>query len=341
MNMVLKYVVRGNLENASDISEDVKSFLEGVEAAKKCTREDIDKLCGLIVKHELVREHVPTELLASKEIWNQLFRKMPMTAMLRSLGKMSSLMLLESGSFEEELVVDKLNSKECLESAHIHPFSLLVVLTQYKTGHGRKGKLSWTVNKRVTKALEGAFYAAFQFVPPTGKSYLLAVDVSGSMHIPVYVSSGIKALEASLAMVLLTAKTEDNFEVITFSREHTKLDIKKEDTLDSAMKKCDGLEFAVADCSKPMEYAMENNKKFDVFIVYTDSEIGRSTMDPAKALRQYREYSKKYDARLIVVGMVSNGFTVADPNDRLMMDIVGFDTYAPKAIRDFVMECFD
>jgi 60 kDa SS-A/Ro ribonucleoprotein len=41
------------------------------------------------VKHELVREHVPTELLASKEIWNQLFRKMPMMAMLRSLGKMS------------------------------------------------------------------------------------------------------------------------------------------------------------------------------------------------------------------------------------------------------------
>ena len=44
MNMVLKYVVSGKLENASDISEDVKSFLEGVEAAKKCTREDIDKL---------------------------------------------------------------------------------------------------------------------------------------------------------------------------------------------------------------------------------------------------------------------------------------------------------
>jgi hypothetical protein len=62
------------------------------------------------VKHELVREHVPTELLASKEIWEQLFRKMPMMAMLRSLGKMSSLELLTSGSFEEELVVSKLKS---------------------------------------------------------------------------------------------------------------------------------------------------------------------------------------------------------------------------------------
>jgi 60 kDa SS-A/Ro ribonucleoprotein len=72
--MVLKYVVANmesaNLEYAFDgFEEGVKSFLEGVEAAKKCTREDIDKLCGLIVKHELVREHVPTELLASKEIF--------------------------------------------------------------------------------------------------------------------------------------------------------------------------------------------------------------------------------------------------------------------------------
>jgi hypothetical protein len=49
-------------------------------------------------------------------------------------------------------------------------------------------------------------------------------------------------------------------------------------------------------------------------------------MHTAEALRQYREYSKINDARLIVVGMVSNGFTVADPDDPLMMDIVGFDT---------------
>ena len=265
---------------------------------------------------------------------------MPMMTMLHSLGKMSNLELLTSGSFEEYLVVSKLNNKEFLKSTHIHPFSLLVALMQYKTGHGSKGNLSWTVNTTVTKALEGAFYTAFQFVPPTRKRYLLAVDFSMSMRRPVFGSSGIKAFEASLAMVLLTAKMETNVEVITFSREYTKLVIKKDDTLDSVMKKCHDLEFAVADCSKPMQYAKDNNKIFDVFIVYTDSEIGRSTMDPAEALSQYREYSKIYDARLIVVGMVSNGFTVADPDDPFMMDIVGFDTDAPKAMMNFVNGMF-
>ena len=32
----------------------------------------------------------------------------------------------------------------------------------------------------------------------------------------------------------------------------------------------------------------------------------------------------------------TNGFTLADPNDRGMMDVVGFDTTAPAVIADFV-----
>jgi 60 kDa SS-A/Ro ribonucleoprotein len=68
----------------------------------------------------------------------------------------------------------------------------------------------------------------------------------------------------------------------------------------------------------PMKYAMDHNKNFDVFIVYTDPDTSRSIIPPAEALREYREYTEIYDARLIVVGMVSNGFTVADPDDPFM-----------------------
>ncbi len=41
------------------------------------------------------------------------------------------------------------------------------------------------------------------------------------------------------------------------------------------------------------------------------------------------------DARLVVVGMVSNGFTIADPNDGGMLDVVGFDTSTPPLVSDF------
>ena len=51
-----------------------------------------------------------------------------------------------------------------------------------------------------------------------------------------------------------------------------------------------------------------------------------------------RQYRSEFvgDAKAVVVGMTPNGFTLADPNDRGMLDVVGFDTTAPAVIADFV-----
>ena len=38
------------------------------------------------------------------------------------------------------------------------------------------------------------------------------------------------------------------------------------------------------------------------------------------------------------IRMTSNGFTLANPNDRGMLDVVGFDTTVPVVIADFVRE---
>ena len=43
----------------------------------------------------------------------------------------------------------------------------------------------------------------------------------------------------------------------------------------------------------------------------------------------------RIDARLVVVGMVSNGFSIADPHDPGMLDVVGFDTATPQFVSDF------
>ena len=64
------------------------------------------------------------------------------------------------------------------------------------------------------------------------------------------------------------------------------------------------------------------------FITYTDSETWAGNIHPAQALRQYRSEFVG-DAKAVVVGMTSNGFTLADPNDRGMLDVVGFDTTVP------------
>jgi 60 kDa SS-A/Ro ribonucleoprotein len=38
----------------------------------------------------------------------------------------------------------------------------------------------------------------------------------------------------------------------------------------------------------------------------------------------------------VVVGMTSNCFALADPNDRAMLDVVGFDTSVPAIIANLV-----
>ncbi len=69
-------------------------------------------------------------------------------------------------------------------------------------------------------------------------------------------------------------------------------------------------------------------------MIYTDSETWAGDFAPDAALRAYREQSG-IDARLVVVGMVSNGFSIADPADAGMLDVVGFDTATPQLISDF------
>ena len=40
-------------------------------------------------------------------------------------------------------------------------------------------------------------------------------------------------------------------------------------------------------------------------------------------------------ARLVVVAMTGTQFSIADPNDPLCLDVVGFDTTTPQVITDF------
>ncbi len=83
-----------------------------------------------------------------------------------------------------------------------------------------------------------------------------------------------------------------------------------------------------------MRYARRLGRAVDTFVIYTDSETWAGDIHPAEALRRYRQ-ATGIPAKLVVVGMVANRFTIADPNDAGMLDVVGFDTSAPEVIAGF------
>jgi 60 kDa SS-A/Ro ribonucleoprotein len=325
-------------------------FIEAFEHAKRAS--SAREVVKLITGFNLPREAIPTQWLNEAVVWEALLERMPMTAMVRNLGKMTSLGLLAPFSDAKRLIVRKLRDETALKRARIHPLAVLVAQKIYAQGHGDKGALKWSAVSVVVDALDEAFYATFQNVEPCRKPVLLALDVSGSMACSMIAGSCISAREGSAAMALITAATEPECEIIAFSAPArggyggihgggepgiTRVNLSPRMRLPDVIKVIERIPMGGTDCALPMLWAARNQLNVSAFITYTDSETWAGNIHPAQALRQYRDEFVG-DAKAVVVGMTSNGFTLADPNDRGMLDVVGFDTTAPAVIADFVRE---
>jgi 60 kDa SS-A/Ro ribonucleoprotein len=209
---------------------------------------------------------------------------------------------------------------------------LLIASRQYQRGHGDKGKLSWSPVQRVVDALDAAFKLAFGNVEPTGKRMMLALDVSGSMSTTVP-GTTISCREASAAMALITCATEAACSVVAFGGQLTPVAMKGSMTVTQAVEVSD-MNFGATDCALPMLHALKNGIAVDCFVVYTDSETWFGSVHPQVALQQYRA-ATGIQAKLVVVGMVSNNLTIADPSDPHTLNLAGFDTSTPEVLSLF------
>lgn len=290
---------------------------------------------ALIRAHDLPREAVPTALLNDPAVWEALLERMPLTALVRSLAKLTVVGVVRPLGDHLPLVLSALGDADRIARARLHPLAILLALRTYAQGRGDRGGLQWEPVQPVVDALNAAFYTAFRAVEPTGKRLLLALDVSGSMASGRVAGSSLTPREASAAMALMTAATEASTHIVGFGERMAPLPLSPSMRLDDAVRAVSDLPFAATDCAQPMLYAMQRGLKVDAFVVYTDSETWAGPIHPVQALRQYRERTG-IAAKLVVVGLVSNGFSIADPDDAGMLDVVGFDTAAPAVIADFI-----
>jgi 60 kDa SS-A/Ro ribonucleoprotein len=338
------WIVRG--ASADGLPRLVEGFtlVQAAEAPKRTAE--------LVREYGLPREAVKPEHLSSPEVWSALLEQMPMTALVRNLATMTRVGVIAPGSSGTDIAVEQLGDTERIRKARIHPIGLLAALRTYGAGRGARGRGTWDPVREVVDALDAAFYTAFENVEPTGKRLLLALDVSASMTWgDVAGVPGLTPRDASAALALVTAATEKRYEIVGFFagkrgfktgssrfRGHqdglTPLAVSPRQRLDDAVKVVSDRPFGGTDCALPMLYAQAREREVETFVIYTDSETWAGDVHPVQALREYRRASG-IDARLVVVGMVSNGFSIADPADRGMLDVVGFDTATPQLIADF------
>lgn len=331
---------------------ELPGLIRGFESLRAATNRK--QVIALIREHRFTHEVLLSEWKNDPEIWEALLEEMPQTALIRSLGKMTAVGLLAPMSDASRKVARQLTDAARLTRARVHPISLLSALRVYEQGHGERAQkranaLSWAPTREIVDALNDAFYLAFKSVEPTGKNHLLALDVSGSMTAGAIAGiPGLTPRVASAAMAMATARIEPQFSVVGFTAASggyggqwgggdvglMPLPISPKQRLDDVLKLLNGLPFGGTDCSMPMIWAAKNKVVVDTFVIYTDNETWAGKVHPFQALRDYRQKMGR-PAKLIVVGMTATGFSIADPTDPGMLDVVGFDAAAPQVMADF------
>ncbi|MDR3360712.1 MAG: TROVE domain-containing protein [Bifidobacteriaceae bacterium] len=282
-------------------------------------------------------EALPDSALGSAEVWRTLLDQgLPQTALLRQLPRLTNLGLGvgETG----KLIARQLADPDRLRRARVHPISVMAALRTYASGRGARGRGAWQPTRQLVDALDEAFYAAYGAVTPTGKRIGLALDVSGSMGWASIGGLPLTPREATAAMALVTAATEDDYEIIAFTGGDagvSPLAISPRQRLDDVLRAVSDLPFGQTDCALPMLWAAKEKRDFDAFVIYTDNETWFGDVHPFQALRRYRELTG-IPAKLVVVGTTATSFTIADPSDPGSLDIAGFDAAVPNLIGDFV-----
>lgn len=329
---IFDWIVRGA------IGERTPALIEGFVRAQEAT--DSATWVSLIREHSLTWEMLPDAALGEADVWDALLDVgIPQTALLRQLPRLTRLGMLPDMGGRTQKVTSQLTDADRLRAGRVHPINVLIAQRTYASSKSARGAGEWTPSQQVIDALDAAFYNAFGAVQPSGKRTLLAVDVSGSMGMPI---SGmpITAREASAALALVQLATEPSISAFAFSSPHWRelglkpLAISPRKRLDDALHVIDSMPFGGTDCALPIQHATEQGLEVDTFVIYTDNETWTGAIHPHQALKEYRRKSG-IAAKLIVVGMTATAFSIADPTDPGMLDVVGFDAAVPSLIAEF------
>lgn len=307
---------------------DLPEILAKYEHMKTCGESSLVKAIWGI-ENDLPREALPTEALNMPEIQARQLPTMPIGALLRNLGNLTASGVADQ---QTETIAAKLTDREALRRGRVHPFAILLATMVYKSGAGFRGSKTWMPNKTVLAALEDAYDAAFDYVTPTGKKLLIAIDVSGSMSSHACIGTPIKASEAAAAMAVTLARCEPHATVVTFD---TRVQNTLHVTSRTGIASIGPFRGGGTDVASPVSWAESQGHRFDAVVLLTDNETWAGNRHSTQALASYRK-TVGLPVKLICCSMAANHVSVVDPQDPLQFGAAGLDSNLPTLVADFI-----
>ena len=354
--VLLTYIVRGleparTLATELSASPNIIAYLNAVNSVKNA-ETSVEDVIKLVRQYNLPREVLNTVFLRESSVWRSLLLDdadrvvMPITALIRNLATMTV-----RGLFAEDVAVDAvcqhLRKQSVLRGGRVHPINLLSAYFTYLSGHGERGSLDWIPEPKLVAALKAAFYESFGTLKPTKKRTLHCIDASDSMNRERCASSvNLTAAQAAAVLAMVASRVDAQLgyppDFLLYTEENLRVELSHKDSFEDTLAKTNRGSGGRTDCSQGIRYAIDQFKTtdgkrglYDLFVYYTDSETNWSRAPhPVYALREYRELTG-IPAKMVVVGMVPNKFTIADPTDAGMLDVCGFDLNVPNIIQSF------
>lgn len=294
-------------------------LIQGYEHASSVTTE-AQALDVLRQYPALPFEAFPTEVLKSHDLWEALLPNLGNSAIIRNLGRLSSLGV-NLHPYEGDI----------LEAAkNLHPVASLSAWRVYTKGRGEKGSLTWPVDKRVGEVLEQGFVQSFGQLKRSEAKVCFGLDVSGSMDTNSSTVAGLNCREVAAAMAMVAMKQQP-YMVFGFGSTLTPLEIRDTWSLSQVIDYMKGIRFGSTDCSLPMRHCTANGfSDVDLFAIYTDNETNQR-IKPSEALNTYRNNFNP-NAKLATVALQGGAFSIADPSDPGQVDFIGFDPSVPSVM---------
>lgn len=285
-------------------------------------------------------EFLPSEVLASPEVWEALATTTGITAVIRNLARMTRIGTIKPFADATNTVTRRLVDADQLAKGRVHPMDLYLALRVYASGKSQPNPKApaqmWTPVPAVLDALEEAYELSFGYTEPSGKKILIAVDSSGSMMHAQVTANGAQlgsAYQVANSVALTLKKLEgDNAHVIDVDTQVHSSIITKRTRLAEVQRR--GPSGGGTNLSIPFGYASQYQLKLDGFVILTDNETWSGWNHPVQAFDAYRNQYSRH-ARVIDVAMTPWGGTIADPSDEGVLQVAGLDSALPQLTAGF------
>jgi 60 kDa SS-A/Ro ribonucleoprotein len=321
---IFHYIAKINATTPEEVPDSLP--LTKIVKAIHCGRADA--LQCLDVVPGLTWEMLPTASLNNVEVLKRLLPKMPTRAFLRNLTR------FVIAGIDPQALVDRIEHLQW-----IHPCHILNTWMAFKQGSSAHNDRTWKVDGKINLALEKAFNNALGFTDMPDKRVFITLDVSPSMQSGKCGATNLTPMGASIALAGPFAHM-DATTIGAFAGVENNIAV-----FDKAWcKTYEGFQKIVThasqgwgrtDCALPMAIAYDHDQFFDAFIIITDNETNTRNVSPMQMLYKYRAKMNP-NAKLIVVSMIANDFTIANPEDPCCLDVVGWDTNIPMVINSFL-----